>query len=291
MIRYRASAEEIAALVTKEVPGWHDNAAKRTAKLIAAGTFDESSHIWSQVKPVFMQVQHDKCAFCERRFAAADHGGAIELDLEHFRPKSSVEDWPDGAALGFKLGRPSPTGYYWLANDLQNYVAACKKCNTPLKKNYFPIAGRRGPSPRRPPQLQKSEEPYLIYPLGNLDADPADVITFLGMVAKPAVRKSNGPRWKRAKVIIEFFKLNAREELREGRARMIVLLYTCLAARDNAALPQHARDDGHDGVEICIDERSPHSACAIAFVKLFEKRPVAARRQRDACSRYLKIKR
>ena len=124
MIRYPVTEAELEQRVDAAVASWRSRAATRTARFIAAGGYDESSSIWSEIKPVFMKLQNDKCAYCERQLASADSGGAVEHDLEHFRPKSSVVVWPDGAGVSFATGTASPAGYFWLAYHLLNYSVA-----------------------------------------------------------------------------------------------------------------------------------------------------------------------
>ena len=161
-----------------------------------------------------MSLQYDKCIYCERQLASLDHGGCIEHDLEHFRPKGEVLAWPPAKwqkdrhiAFEFPLGHAYPSGYYWLAYQVMNYAAACKKCNTPLKLNYFPVAGRRGPRAAHPRGL-RAEQPYLIYPLGDWDTNPEELLGFLGIV--PVPRKKSGFGRQRAEVTIKFFELSPR---------------------------------------------------------------------------------
>ena len=94
MIRHTITEQEIRASIEVAVPGWLDRAQKRTEAFIKARKYEEASSIWSEVKPVYMKIQHDKCIYCERQLASPDHGGAIEHDLEHFRPKNEVVEWP-----------------------------------------------------------------------------------------------------------------------------------------------------------------------------------------------------
>lgn len=156
MIRYDYSFEQITAAVHAHDSKWLGKAAERTEKIKAKGKFEESSSIWSDVKSIYIGLQNRKCIFCERQFENAEIG-TIEYDLEHFRPKSSVEVWPPerlGLNYGFGLGTASPNGYFWLAYHLSNYAASCKVCNSPLKSNYFPIAASRKKQLR---QLQLSK--------------------------------------------------------------------------------------------------------------------------------------
>src|SRR5713101_8429748 len=146
MIRYPITEQNLRERIEAEVPGWLKRAQQKTDKFIAARQYEEASSIWSDVKSVYMKIQFDKCVYCERQLASPGLGGTIEHDLEHFRPKNGVEEWPTSAmqqsrniAFDFPLGHAYPSGYYWLAYHVLNYSAACKKCNTPLKLNFFPI--------------------------------------------------------------------------------------------------------------------------------------------------------
>jgi hypothetical protein len=155
VIRYEASEEKLRELIEDKCPEWLTRAHKRSEKFIAAGQYQEAASIWSEVKPVYMQIQFDKCIYCERQLASPELGGTIEHDVEHFRPKNGVEVWPTaamqesrGSAFDMPLGHAYPSGYYWLAYEIRNYAAACKKCNTPLKLNFSPSPA--GGDPGRP---------------------------------------------------------------------------------------------------------------------------------------------
>ena len=92
-----------------------------------------------------------------------------------------------------------------LAYDPFNYAVACKPCNTVLKANYFPIAGQRRRAARRPPS-RDTERPFLIYPIGDLDDDPEDLIAWRGCHPLPA--NARGFDGLRAMVTIAIFKLD-----------------------------------------------------------------------------------
>src|SRR5438552_12772588 len=94
MIRYPVTREGLERLVEAERPGWLMRARRRTRKFLAAATYQEREAIWSEVKAVYVRLQHNKCAYCERRLTGLDYGGAIEHDLEHYRPKGDVPAWP-----------------------------------------------------------------------------------------------------------------------------------------------------------------------------------------------------
>lgn len=100
-----------------------------------------------EVKRRLEELFHGKCAYCESLY-----GSQAPVDVEHYRPKGSVE------------GAPDHPGYWWLAMDWANLLPSCIDCNrrrkqlTPSafsdlgvlhesmltgKKDSFPIAGNR----------------------------------------------------------------------------------------------------------------------------------------------------
>lgn len=289
MIRYPISPEELRARIEAEAPGWLEDAAQRTEKFRRAGRYDESSHSWSQVKKVYMRLQHNKCAYCERLLAAEDFGGAIEHDLEHYRPKNGVPVWPSEEiarerriTYRFSTGKPFPEGYYLLAYHPLNYATACKKCNSPLKSSYFPIAGERGAPDDSPADLL-GEEPFLIYPLGDLDEDPEEILTFTGINPVPKVRR--GPRWRRARVTIDFFELDQREELWRERAQKIWNVYSTLELLRGGDVER--RSLAARAIETLLSPASDHTSCGRAFRSLYEEDRAQAREIARAALEYL----
>lgn len=276
MIRYPAA--DLAALtvaVDLEAPTWRLRAAERTTANIAAGRFVEKSSIWSEVKPIFMRLQHRKCAYCERPLAG-ELAGLIEQDVEHFRPKGNVRRWPKAGepAYPFETGPAFPNGYYWLAYALDNYAAACKPCNSTRKSDYFPISSvTRGTVAATPAELNASEQPLLIYPLGTDDDDPEDVITFDGIAAVPV--HANGPQHHKAVVTIAFFALNDRDELWVERFRVIREVWThydCTQVHPNPA----ERISAAETLRELVREDAPHASCARSFLRKIESDPLEA---------------
>lgn len=227
-----------------------------------------------------MALQMNKCIFCERQFENELYG-KIEFDLEHFRPKSSVKAWPDPSRhpwqYDFETGGADEAGYFWLPYDLQNYAASCKVCNTSLKSNYFPIAGTRITAPGD----LAAEQQFLCYPLGEIDEDPANILTFVATTAVPAV--THGHLHRRAKVTIDFFDLNGREQLHRERANMIVLLGQSLAAIEAGI------GDANDAalVEAIVSPLYPHTACVRAFSEAWDTDRPFARKILSACKAYV----
>jgi hypothetical protein len=290
MIRYPVTLDELRALIEAEAPGWLARAAERTERFRGAGRYDEASGIWSEVKKVYMRLQHDKCAYCERQLASEDFGGAIEHDIEHYRPKNGVRRWPSeeiaqerGLSYEFSTGEELPEGYYLLAYHPLNYATACKKCNSPLKASYFPIAGPRGPQSDDPATL-RGEAPFLNYPLGELDEDPEEILTFLGI--NPVPRAADGARRDRARVIIDFFELGRREDLWRERASKIVFLF--LALKGAWSGEGEEQEIAREAVETLVSPAGPHTNCARAFRSLYERAPAKAAEIARAAQAYLK---
>lgn len=274
MIRYAISLEELRIRIEAEAPGWLGLAAQRTDRFRRAGRYDEVSGIWSRIKAVYMRLQHCKCAYCERRLAAEDFGGAIEHDLEHYRPKGPVPAWPSeriaaerGISYRFATGTPFPEGYHLLAYHILNYATACKKCNSPLKASFFPVSGPRGAQSDDPASL-RGEAPFLPYPLGDLDDDPEEILTFDGINPVPRVRR--GPRSRRARVTIDFFELDEREELWQGRAGVIVKLFLALRVQEEAT-DRRALDIASRAVATLLSPAGEHTNCARSFRRLYDR--------------------
>jgi hypothetical protein len=278
MIRYPTTEAALLSQIDAASPTWRSRAADRTKGILKAKRYDEPAGIWSEVKPVFMSLQRNKCAFCERRLEGLPYG-RIEHDLEHFRPKSEVRVWPTDelrAARGihypFATGSANANGYYRLAYAPLNYAAACKPCNTTLKSSFFPVRGRRQTKASEP-RACASERPLLIYPIGDVDDDPEALISFHGIRCQP-VHPSGDSYW-RALVTIEFFSLNVRDELLYQRAQQIVTLFR-LDPVEDAGL----RD------ALCKDS-APHSNCTRAFWNLMQADPQEAEAQFEIARAYI----
>ena len=140
MIRYSITYQDLETKITAHKRSWLRRAGERTEKLRQLGKYEESSTIWSEIKAVYVKLQHHKCVFCERQLEDVDVG-LIEQDVEHFRPKKNVKLWQSSHQDIQITEPPNETGYYLLAYHLFNYAASCKPCNSTLKSDNFPIAG------------------------------------------------------------------------------------------------------------------------------------------------------
>lgn len=165
--------------------------------------------------------------------------------------------------------------YRFLAYHPFNYVAACKNCNSVFKGNLFPIASSRKTEAKRPP-ANSTEQPYLIYPIGDSDADPEDLITFLGCVPQPA--KPLGFDRFRAQAVISIFKLDdpvKRRVFYEGRAKAIQLMFLNLVAVDDsseAVVVAAAKTN----VRRMLRDSEPFANCLRCFHRLYQLSRVEA---------------
>ena len=244
------------------------------------------TNIWSRIKSVYMALQGSKCAFCERGI----EDQPIDQDVEHFRPKKTVKRWPIPKSIeqelqagGSQIRQPatgSERGYRLLAYHPWNFVASCKTCNSVFKRSYFPIAGPRVPDARKPTTLRQRERPYLIFPLGDLDADPEDLITFHGLSPQPG---RNGFDRLRALVTIDLLGLDdhrKRKGLLLDRARAIEKLYIALDSTSPEAAAVVTR--------LATSPDEPHANCLRSFERLWRRRPQEARALYEPIRKLLK---
>lgn len=274
MIQYKVSKQDIEALVEQETPGWLARAALRTSAFAASGNYDESAGIWSEVKAVYMRLQHGKCAYCERQLES-EAIGKIEHDLEHFRPKKNAKPWKvtaeltqAGVAVTPAIAGSSDPGYHLLAYHLLNYCTSCKSCNSALKSDNFPIEGLRKPSGANPVTL-KSEKPYLFNPVGDFDDKPEDLIRFHGL--SPMAKKASGLKKRRGLVAIKFFCLDDRRRkyLFRERADRIVGLFSFLnSLEQSSGSPLAAVWQGL--IDAYVAPNAPHTNSARSFLALYQ---------------------
>src|SRR5712691_1555379 len=273
MIGYRITRAELEQRIRAEKADWLDRAATRTETFRHKGRYEEPGSIWSEVKVVYMRLQGNaKCAYCERKLEAETFGKG-EQDVEHFRPKGDVKPWkmPKHLAdLGIKATAVpnEKRGYFLLPYHLLNYAVACKPCNSALKSDRFPIADAYNLTGEDSMQL-KNEKPYLIYPIGDCDTDPEQLIRFHG-VSPQSVAVDGYCRY-RALVTIEFFKLddiNRRKHLIRERAVIIIALFPQLEKLGQDVSAED-KTKARQIVERFTQPTAPHTNCARSFRDLF----------------------
>ncbi len=291
MIAYRLSKTQLKSLIEAEAPGWITQARTRTEGFRAKGRYGEKSSIWSKVKVVYMRFQgNSKCAYCERKLEATELG-KFEQDVEHFRPKGSVKFWKApknllNNGIKFTAAPPPGRGYYLLPYHPFNYSAACKPCNSGLKKDLFPIAGKYDLHGDDPVKLKK-ERPYLIFPIGNFDDNPQALIGFHGV--SPQAIPLRGYKRARALVTIEFFKLDdesKRKNLIRERAIIIIALHPQLELLADGAIGE-ARRQAQEIVDGFTAATAPHTNCALSFRQLFQSNRAEAKAVFDGAVRLI----
>ncbi|HEY1663179.1 MAG TPA: hypothetical protein VGI03_12235 [Verrucomicrobiae bacterium] len=275
MIAYRITKTQLEALIESETPGWLQKAAVRTAVFRQKGYYEEKSTIWGEVKGVYMRLQGNcKCAYCERKLESIDLG-KVEQDVEHFRPKGGIRAWklPKSLTNRGVMATAVPAegrGYFLLPYHPFNYSAACKPCNSALKKDFFPIAGKYDLDGDDPTKLTK-EKPFLICPVGDFDVPAENLIQFHGVSPQPVA--TNGHDRERALVTIEFFKLDdtaKRKNLLRERAAIILAIYPQLEKLANGATG-FEKTDAQQIVNGFSSTTSAHTNCVRSFKALFER--------------------
>ncbi len=120
------------------------------------------------------------------------------------------------------------------------------------------------------------EQPYLIYPIGDFDKAPEDLICFHG-VSPRAVASGEYDRL-RSLVTIEFFKLDdtKRKNLRRERAVIILALYPQLEKLANGAMDAEKRD-AEEIVDGFTSPKACHTNCARGFRDLHARDRIEAR--------------
>jgi hypothetical protein len=273
MRRYPVTLAELEAAMGES---WLRRARSRTERFRQAGRYDEPSGIWSEIKGVYVALQDGKCAYCERKIGT-DPAYAAESDLEHFRPKARVQEW-DGAPGGAEA-----KGYYLLAYHPFNYAMACIRCNRGLKLDRFPVAGVRILDGEDPVAL-RSEAPLLLYPIGDVDDDPAELISFVGYAAVPAGDDV------RARVTIAFFRLGAEAERDDDlvmeRARVVRVLYMANLLLRAGTMVREFRDE----IAFAQSPAAPHSRCAACYQQVCERDWVQAELLFGAAGDFLRSK-
>lgn len=76
------------------------------------GLIEDNSSLWSELKPFFAELSHQKCWYCEMKNLGSNN------DVDHFRPKKRVIELKN-----------THDGYWWLAFEWWNYRFSCEHCN------------------------------------------------------------------------------------------------------------------------------------------------------------------
>jgi hypothetical protein len=291
MIHIGVAASALRQEIEATLPaGWFTRAKKRAALVRAAGHVGEGDGIWSEIKEVFILKQQFKCIYCEFPMPKIDSRSAsgvkVDYDVEHFRPKNRVTGWPTAEVLGKRpatesyradVRTGSGAGYLRLAFDPLNYIVSCKVCNTFYKADRFPIAGTPDARAKQRLLLDQRERPLLLFPFGDDGDEPLDYVVFDGPTIAP--RPVLGHDLLRARVVIDFFELDTREDLLEGRCLMVQLLWPHLETLHDPDADAASRTIATNFLNVVLQQiRLPHTACGRAFIALHGTDRARARR-------------
>lgn len=178
-------------------------------------------------------MQWRVCAYCSRVLPGNDRG-----DVEHFRPKKSIQ------------GAPGHGGYWWLGYRISNYVLSCGVCNSSRKGNKFPLRPRARHIKFENRSRLAREARLLLDPTVD-DLDEILTIDIESDLVR-VVPKDGVGGIKKAMIekTIEFFRLNSDRWLIDDR---IIVLDEVTKALDE-------RDD--DRARMLAVRYSPHSLVA-----------------------------
>ena len=175
-------------------------------------------------------MQGRVCAYCGTALSAGVPG-----DVEHFRPKAKVQE------------DATHPGYWWLAYKYENYVLACRICNSSRKGNRFPLTGGTLRA-RLPTEALTAERPVLFHPA---EEPVEDALT---IEANDVLRvRAVGGQSARGNEVIALFYLGRADLARER-----------LDARD-VVVDALARGD-MGAARRCASRFEPHSAVAVAIL-------------------------
>jgi len=256
----------IEALITAHNATWLTRSAERTETYKTAGKVTHSSHIWSEIKEVYMKMQGNKCAFCESELEGKTSGKGVH-DVEHFRPKNRITKWQSTQefnTLDIAITDPAVSkGYHLLTYNPLNYSISCGPCNQAIKRDRFPIKGNYNTDMENPSTESDAEIPLLLFPIGQDDVDCEDLISFEGAV--PTVVVSSGVPFERAITTIEFFRLgraDVRGKLFKERCFKIITINSILEGVDPANFDTILKN--------MIANYSDHSSCGRSYVELLK---------------------
>ncbi|GAB5501013.1 MAG: hypothetical protein PsegKO_33240 [Pseudohongiellaceae bacterium] len=187
----------------------HSSAISRSRTLIRNAPdkkikkFTEKWRTVKAIKRELFQNNGGKCAYCETH-----ERNERTMDVEHYRPKSAVAECP------------GHDGYWWLAEETDNFLISCKVCNSDNKGSKFPLIDERKRVFDESGNLD-NEHPFLINPN---EEDPSG---FIGFKERPgpidqvfALGLDNGGRGQRS---IADYGLND-QDLKDSRGEFLVPL-------------------------------------------------------------------
>jgi hypothetical protein len=288
VIRYPVNETKLRAAILRLDANWFTDAANELSGLPASPKTSDFKPLWRKIKQIYIDLQYSKCCFCEKPLE-----GKIEQDVEHFRPKAEVKPWKvpprlaaEGVVVQQRADGSSEDGYSQLAYEPFNYAMACKTCNSTLKRNLFPIEGRRDAIGTRPAAM-RGEQALFIYPIGSIDVDPERLIEFDALSPLPKEQRGFGRR--RALVTIDVFRLDDssnRRTLFKQRAYFLRLLFLELEGEAHATTDAKAQSH-RTVIANLTSPQAPFTNCMISFKRLHGSDPKRAGLIADECTKLM----
>lgn len=243
-------------LLSNEVLEFKESLRRRVEQGERLTKKDFYSKYWRKddVVKALWKMHRGKCCYCERK-----RDMKRETDVEHFRPKAEITDYPDHP------------GYWWLAYDWENYLLSCKTCNQGHKKNHFPLIDN---SPVYGPDDDLTEErPFLVNPAKESPEEfiGFDCGTVLGIYAKAIGLDDEG----QGRRTIELLGLNKgtlpgqRAELVNTLMLIVETMYTVIrqgtesSIRQTADLADLIKENTSAGKEFAGFRRAFFKACGL----------------------------
>jgi hypothetical protein len=112
-----------------------------------------------------------------------------------------------------------------------------------------------------------------IYPIGDFDDDPEDLIRFDGMHPEPSAPRGTRA-YLRAIVTIEVFQLNdavVRKELFRARALLLRALYKESLTKTDPASMAAQKAEADRWIAIYLEPTSPHTNCLKCLKQAFDR--------------------
>lgn len=167
-----------------------------------------ANQTWTQLKPAFEKLSHQKCWFTEAYATVSD------FQIEHFRPKKKIDLIKSKDTYAEKRTVPDTSGYWWLSYELENFRLAGGKPNQ-LKGNYFPL--ETNSSIARPiDNSWRKEAPILLDPCVESDVN---LLTYNGVEPIETNPDSTSLDHIRARVSIKVYGLK-HDKLKNARSRV-----------------------------------------------------------------------
>ena len=253
--RYKLDQEGRQIIPSKE---WFERSQKARAEAIkkkGKQGFRANLYGADEVRACLRALSSNKCAYCESPFIRMD------LNVEHYRPKSKVHESPDHL------------GYYWLAYEWSNLLPACQHCNQirnepPIwgatrrvnakgKADKFPLADETNRAHSHKDNIE-NEEPLLINPTIE---EPSEHIQF-DPLGKPI------PLSEKGRASVEVYNLDTRflNQERRGIIQEVVKLLrlkdTASQRYDNPKVQKQAIAEIESSIRNKIDDSAYYAGAA-----------------------------